>query len=622
VADCEDPNCRASAACQEDNDRTCCDHVDNDGDHLVDCKEPECQAFPCCLEGTEESCQDRLDNDDDGATDCQDESCRAWLACFPTSPLHRSAGCEEARPALLLADDFEGDAIDTALWDVFSSSQADRPRLFEGGLDTHGRDGHEQAGIASKARFSVGTLQPFELEFALRQVGPCHVPTCDLSVELHTRLTWVDLARDGRPVLSLHLQGTNQPQELAYACSYRGAPLPPAGRPVFTFDEGSVTRFSVVLDEPTGKLLVFRGGQRLCETPPIRAAEPETRLVFHSTGPSRLGEATRKSRLLVDRVLLDVQAQELSAACEGLRRPILPDGFCVPDVLHDGGLYDPTVLRTEDGTHHLFVHAYHNTSHTDVVHAVSPDGRTGWEWVTVEEPLFAPHDWADWALGALLFHPGNDRFEAWGTHGGSAPQRWATEGADPSAWDLAEPLSVTVDAGGPAVDPESWRPDTVLLAEGGYLAWLSEGWEEEGDAVFVATSEDGLRWTVEPEPVLTRGAPGSWDDAGVWAPSVHHNGDYYLLAYESGRFGCATAIGLAVSRDGRTWLRHRDNPVLQGEDAGFDLHGVGDPSVRHEGGVVRIWYTAQDFQLLRCDNEVPETGHQRRIGLAELRQVP
>lgn len=76
----------------------------------------------------------------------------------------------------------------------------------------------------------------------------------------------------------------------------------------------------------------------------------------------------------------------------------------------------------------------------------------------------------------------------------------------------------------------------------------------------LATARDPLGpWEVYPEPVLTHGSAGSWDDAHVDAPSVVRTEDG-LVMYYSGRNEETTiaSIGMATSSDGIVWEKYDD----------------------------------------------------------------
>ena len=197
------------------------------------------------------------------------------------------------------------------------------------------------------------------------------------------------------------------------------------------------------------------------------------------------------------------------------------------------------------------------------------------------------------------------------------------------------PDQMTGDAGDRPVDSDvaevspdlpqpgaGWLPRAVARADGEVVAWVDGQREDGRQAVFPASSEDGLLWTVEPEPVLEPGGPGEWDAEGVYSPSVTWTGEYWLMAYTGVPLLHPAAIGLAVSQDGRTWEKHRDNPVVLGEDDGFDDGGAANPAVLVEDGVVRIWYEGLAFSSTDCPvlprrNDL-SSDKQRRIGLTEL----
>jgi len=86
-----------------------------------------------------------------------------------------------------------------------------------------------------------------------------------------------------------------------------------------------------------------------------------------------------------------------------------------------------------------------------------------------------------------------------------------------------------------------------------------------------ATSTDGIHWVKDTSPVLKSGSyQKSWDDAGVYSPTVIYNGSAYWMWYSAyntnsvnGLFGVATmTIGYATSKDGLSWTKSEDNPIL------------------------------------------------------------
>ncbi len=649
VVDCAEPGCAEVSCCLESTEEACKDRIDNDLDGLIDCLEPGCRHFEYCSESTEEACKDRIDNDEDGRVDCQDESCWPLFTCFSSSPWQGEEHCGETRPPVVVADEFDTEPLDETVWDVFHSGIRDRPAIAYQTLDVNGRDGIETAGVASKTRFSVGSDQSFSLELVVKPEGPCHQSLCQLHLELHTRRQWLDLATDGGSVLRVSLIPTDEAYGMALEAAYHGEDLDLQPAPNLSFADGDSWTLRLATIPETGGVEVSVDGTPVVRTPTLLPAEPETRLVLHGSGLDLAGGG----RMLVDRVALDVARGSRPKRCEGLRVSLFGDGgFCLEDRLDNGGLSAPKVVKTDAAfwPYHLFAQLHHGgeEGHRDVGHAVSNDGRKDWRWEPANEHVLGSHDWSDWAVGGLIYSTTRRRFEAWVRHKGQA-EMWVTASAEPGA--QPEPTAWTPqatvtlgDLAGLDTGVEPWIPEAVVATAEGYLGWFSAPDFEGQPAAWLARSSDGNTWTPHHGgPVLTAGETGAWDAGGLVAPSVTWNGSYYVMAYESGGFGVPASIGLAASANGENWLKHRGNPLVSGEEAGFDLDGAGQPTLlwdeleveqagepqaggEGEGEVeadvehaIRLWYTAVTYSVRECNNNAPGTGRQRRIGLMELR---
>ncbi len=93
------------------------------------------------------------------------------------------------------------------------------------------------------------------------------------------------------------------------------------------------------------------------------------------------------------------------------------------------------------------------------------------------------------------------------------------------------------------------------------------------------TSTDGLTWSDTAAAVVLEPTAGSWDQAGIWAPSIITDGDRLRLWY-AGSDGRTWAIGTATSRDGLTWDKYAGNPVLQGgTGTAWDRAAAAGPAV-------------------------------------------
>jgi predicted GH43/DUF377 family glycosyl hydrolase len=76
-----------------------------------------------------------------------------------------------------------------------------------------------------------------------------------------------------------------------------------------------------------------------------------------------------------------------------------------------------------------------------------------------------------------------------------------------------------------------------------------------------AESEDGKTWSIDPRPVFTKGATGEWDGVHAYPGHGVKVADIYYLFYQ-GFDGANWRLGLAYSKDLRTWTRYANNPIV------------------------------------------------------------
>ncbi len=97
-------------------------------------------------------------------------------------------------------------------------------------------------------------------------------------------------------------------------------------------------------------------------------------------------------------------------------------------------------------------------------------------------------------------------------------------------------------------------------------------------------------WTIDPEPVLSPGPSGAWDEVQVNAPNVLKTKDGYVMYYDARGSDPASMIGMATSSDGVHWQKYNDpstndpafaesDPVLKVSADGWDSTRVIDPNV-------------------------------------------
>lgn len=121
-------------------------------------------------------------------------------------------------------------------------------------------------------------------------------------------------------------------------------------------------------------------------------------------------------------------------------------------------------------------------------------------------------------------------------------------------------------------------------------------------SIGAAISSNGAQW-IKVGAVLTRGDPGSWDEAGVGRRHVIFIDGHYVMFYEGVDKEGVHGIGLAFSRNGIHWEKDSVNgscpggPVFSariGEDA-WDNGTVAAPHVvRLDDGRFRLYYVGSN----------------------------
>lgn len=114
-----------------------------------------------------------------------------------------------------------------------------------------------------------------------------------------------------------------------------------------------------------------------------------------------------------------------------------------------------------------------------------------------------------------------------------------------------------------------------------------------GGKIGLATSFDGINWLrYSSSPILT--ATKSWESGGVSFPSVYKDGDVYKMIYMSNHFGYSgIGFGMAVSSDGKNWIKDNANPIFKKEHTThkWASGGIVYPYALKIGDEQRIYYT-------------------------------
>jgi predicted GH43/DUF377 family glycosyl hydrolase len=129
--------------------------------------------------------------------------------------------------------------------------------------------------------------------------------------------------------------------------------------------------------------------------------------------------------------------------------------------------------------------------------------------------------------------------------------------------------------------------DISVLREGNtYRMWFS--WRPK-KSIALVESQDGVHWN-RPIIVLGPNDKTNWE-SDVNRPVVIKQGDEYLMWY-TGQARGRSWIGLASSRDGKTWRRYSDQPVLSAEQL-WEKVAVMCPHVFYDdqARLFRMWYS-------------------------------
>jgi predicted GH43/DUF377 family glycosyl hydrolase len=231
-------------------------------------------------------------------------------------------------------------------------------------------------------------------------------------------------------------------------------------------------------------------------------------------------------------------------------------------------------------------------------------GAVSWRWEPESSPVLSPGAPGDWdAVDAL--NPSIVRHQAryYNFYSGYDGKTWHTGLAtspDGIAWTKRGRVL--------SPDPAGWEGayiaanGSALFLDGMFLYWYQAG---DPPRIGLARSRDGRSWEKAASPVLETGPRGSWDERGVADPYVFHAGGAYYMYYLGQDRARRQRLGLARSEDGVTWWKLRSNPVLELGSAGsFDEVGLGEPAVWALRGRYWMLYTGRD------------AAEHRRLGLA------
>lgn len=143
-----------------------------------------------------------------------------------------------------------------------------------------------------------------------------------------------------------------------------------------------------------------------------------------------------------------------------------------------------------------------------------------------------------------------------------------------------------------------WNDPSVIKEGSKYRMWLTGGKPFDVPIVvktYEASSYDGIKWDINPTPVLEPGKKGEWDDLRIETPSVIKVGDTYHLYYSGCPSPCSVYdIGHATSKDGTVWEKDIMNPVIKhhNDPLKWGFYTVAEPAVVYHEGIYYLYYAS------------------------------
>jgi predicted GH43/DUF377 family glycosyl hydrolase len=255
---------------------------------------------------------------------------------------------------------------------------------------------------------------------------------------------------------------------------------------------------------------------------------------------------------------------------------------------------EPGAAIYHDGAYHLFVNGYPGfPAANGIGYRISEDGVT-YDWVS-DEPLLRSEEMPNdpisiaasdvlvredgiWVLYYFNFNSSNwPRIEA------TLGRATASDPAGP--WTPDDDPVFVPDDDTDAWDSASVSYASVIPVEDGFVMYYI-GQDRLGhEALGRATSEDGITWERDPEPVFVPSLDFLENDSFV-VTQVIFDGERWMMAYKRSR----QSIGIATSEDGIIWERYTDNPILSSSDVD-GINQIGYLSlIVDEDGVYTLYF--------------------------------
>ncbi|MEM6431396.1 MAG: hypothetical protein AAF708_19315 [Deinococcota bacterium] len=238
--------------------------------------------------------------------------------------------------------------------------------------------------------------------------------------------------------------------------------------------------------------------------------------------------------------------------------------------------YSPYIIQ-HDGTYYMYYGGISQTNVWAFGLATSSDG-INWQRRFVDAPMFTPNTGVKPTTPVVLLEADTwiMYYVDWQPDGASNLIYRATAPAAAGPW-TADPEPVIT------APPDSWQSiitlRDVILTDNGYLMMYS-GANSSGThyQIGVATSNDGLTWTLSDDPVIARNDADdrAWDHSAIVPSNILQQADGSLAIFTMGtntvfrNFPYSTPVGYATSQDGLNWTpSNSGQPIIETDDEPF-----------------------------------------------------
>jgi len=229
----------------------------------------------------------------------------------------------------------------------------------------------------------------------------------------------------------------------------------------------------------------------------------------------------------------------------------------------------------------------------EIGYATSPDGINWTKYAN--NPVLSPTEfWESEGLAEPVVIFNGAQFQMW--YSGNTGTGYATS-PDGINWTKYAGNPV-LDAGSSGSwDDAGIFPTTVRIEGTTYKMWCT-GFDGGVFRFGYATSSDGINWVKHANnPIMNVGPAGSWERGSIFLPDVLFFDNTYHMWY-TGFGGGVGRIGHATSTDGIIWVKDPANPILDRGAAGtWESFEVGHPRVLFDGKKSQMWFIGRDAQI-------------------------